>query len=54
MNHVTDVHILKDFSYWKPLIAFLIWSTFAFSKCHAERSFRGEKTTLILNLANLI
>ena len=44
----------NDFSHWKPLIAFLIWSTFAFLKCHISRSYRGGKTTLRLNLANTV
>ena len=32
MNHVIDVIFSNDFSHWKPLIAFLIWSAFAFLK----------------------
>ena len=44
----------NDFSHWKPLIAFLIWSIFAFLKCHISRSYRGGKTTLRLNLANTV
>ena len=44
----------NDFSHWKPLIAFLIWSTFAFIKCHTSRSYGGGKTTLGLNFANII
>ena len=55
MNHVIDVHVNDvDFSHWKPLIAFLIWSTFAFLKCHTPHSYGGGKTTLRLNLANTI
>ena len=41
----------NDFSHRKPLIAFLIWSTFAFLKCHISRSYASEKTTLRLILA---
>ena len=42
----------NDFSYWKPLIPFLICSAFAFLKCHTFRSYEGGKTTLKLNIAN--
>ena len=35
-------------------LAFLIWSTFAFSKCHNSRLYGGGKTTLRLNLADNI
>ena len=44
----------NDFCHWKPLIALLIWSTFAFLKCQTSRSYGGGKTTLRLNLANTI
>ena len=44
----------NNFSHWKPLIAFLIWLTFTFRKCHTLRSYGGGKTTLRLNLENTI
>ena len=44
----------NDFSQWKPVIAYVIWSTFAFLKCHTSSSYGGRKTTLRLNLANTI
>ena len=44
----------NDFSHLKPLIVFLIFSTFAFLKCRTSRSYGGEKTTFRLNLANTI
>ena len=54
MNMPLTFIFWNDFSYWKPWIAFLIWSTFAFLKCFTSRSSEGRKTTLRLNLENTI
>ena len=51
MIRVIYVHILKWFSHWTPLTAFLIWSTLAFLKYHTSRTYGGGRTTLRLNLA---
>ena len=44
----------NNFSNSKPVIAFLIWSTFAFLKCHTSGSYGGGKTTVRLTLGNTI
>ena len=44
----------NNFAHWKPLTAFLIWSTFGFLKHHTSCSYGGGKATLRLNFAKTI
>ena len=46
--------LCNNFFHWKPLIAFLIWSTFAFLKCYTSRSYWSGKINFKINLENTI